>query len=554
MDGNADDNEHMVPPTVIVWGDPPVLEITLPRPTPGPTGPFFVPAKTLRRWCCMSDEKGNELIVLRGLAEDEVLYPMVDGATNEEGFIVPPGRYDLSTESGRPPIAGQDDFFDGVRIIPPLNPTQLGSANIYFQGLPLSRRQMATLTTLVSTPELGADLMERVPLLERIRLRQVSPAMRDAVDSSLGRITKLDAGDLAGLKGRAYRQAVEWLVTKCPNLTKLSAGGPGSFFTDATLKRIAQNCKALRDLNVGKPKPADLRPGKDMVAGDEGIAAVAEHCKELRMLEVVDVRVTDDALVDLGLHAHKLEKLQLHAADPSASMDRRRDQALSGVTGHGVKVLAKGCRQLNAIGIPHSDVCDKGLQALADFCPLLHTLDITGCDKVTDAGMMALAKNFHNFRGLDIYYCKAITDASMQHLVAKGGNLEYLSTGGCLGITDVTLRLLGDKCPKLDLLSVEGCNLITDVGVTSVARHCPRLKCLEVRGCPRVTDASISDVAHFCKDLTHLDVAWCTSVTDASLSSIAQQCKKIKAIDITGCHQVSPECLAFLGTLCSVDC
>eukprot|EP00899_Mesostigma_viride_P007985 jgi/Mesvir1/17188/Mv07608-RA.1 len=555
MDGNTTHGgAYMSPaPTVVALGEPPIFEVTIPRPYPGPAGPIFVPTKTLRRWFWISEEDGKEL-ALQGptAAQDEFIYPMVDGPANEVGFLIPTGRYTVRRESGPLAVTGHDEFFDGVRIFP-LTASKVPGAPLADhlpQGLPIFRRQMATLGSVAGIPGLGAELADRVPLVPRVRLRQVSHALRDAVDGSLSQMAELYAEDLSELGAVSGAAALIWLAGKCPNLVKVTAetrgpgregARPGRFrqhhpnvvLTDASVTRLAERCPGLRYVHLGIYASAVVLPGQEPLAGDKGLAALATQCAELRFLEMPNVNVTDAGLESLGERAGRLEHLALHAWNFA--------RGAAGVGGKGVGALARGCRQLKFLDIVDCLVDDEGMRAVGECCLQLRHLNIAYCRRVTDAGMAAVAAGCGHLMALVLDGCDKVSDASLETLARNCAQLREFKTCRCPGVTDGTVRALGTRCRGLEKLIVNGCGGVTDESVTVVAANCPRLQVLGVAACVGVTDGGIGAVGQGCPCLALLDVTACGGVTDASITVIARNCPGLEVLKAVRCPGVTDE-------------
>ena len=63
-----------------------------------------------------------------------------------------------------------------------------------------------------------------------------------------------------------------------------------------------------------------------------------------------------------------------------------------------------------------STISDAAVQALANSCPNLTTIDLTYCDKITDAAVQALANSCPNLTSDNLRGCHNITDAAAQAL------------------------------------------------------------------------------------------------------------------------------------------
>ena len=213
---------------------------------------------------------------------------------------------------------------------------------------------------------------------------------------------------------------------------------------------------------------------------------------------------------------------------------------------------------------------------LAQSCPMLHTIDLTGCTRVTDIGIQAIALGCPLLKFISVRNASKLTGASLMALgagcplleeftcskQAKFKNTDFdflLSKCPRLRIVDCCMntsqiRLLAKKCPNLQHISLDGdgrCAMIgggchrlevveigcqtSDVGIEAIARGSPLLSDIRLCDCYRVTDKVISVLAQCCPMLHTIDLTGCTRVTDISLRAIALGCPLLKTMYLSGC-------------------
>jgi hypothetical protein len=153
-------------------------------------------------------------------------------------------------------------------------------------------------------------------------------------------------------------EALQSLATHCPELRFLLADRCGSAVSDEGVVELAKGCRALWHLELPK---ADLT--------DRSMRALAEHCKELRWLDLNGCRHVSDE----GLRAFQLPSSS-HQSVLGGDAKKSRAAAAS-----------KACDTLSTVSAP---------------CPHMQSLDLS-CTRVTANGV-------HEFQRL-------MGDAGIQH-------------------------------------------------------------------------------------------------------------------------------------------
>jgi F-box/leucine-rich repeat protein 2/20 len=69
-------------------------------------------------------------------------------------------------------------------------------------------------------------------------------------------------------------------------------------------------------------------------------------------------------------------------------------------------------------------------------------------------------------------YCvlQNIQDEAVQQLAEKCPRLHYLCLSGCSHLTDTSLIVLAQQCHMLSTIEVAGCSQFTDTGFQALAR------------------------------------------------------------------------------------
>lgn len=70
------------------------------------------------------------------------------------------------------------------------------------------------------------------------------------------------------------------------------------------------------------------------------------------------------------------------------------------------------------------NIRDEAVQALAEKCPKLHYLCLSGCSALTDAALIALAQKCTLLSTLEVAGCTQFTDAAFQALARVSFSVE----------------------------------------------------------------------------------------------------------------------------------
>ncbi|XP_062021403.1 uncharacterized protein LOC133737968 [Rosa rugosa] len=186
-----------------------------------------------------------------------------------------------------------------------------------------------------------------------------------------------------------------------------------------------------------------------------------------------------------------------------------------------------------------------GLPALANGCPKLSKVILTGRSSITDQISVSLINLAKNLTYLDLGCCLEVSDKSLE-AIGFCSWISYLSLEWCCQITDKGLGFLANgSCSKtLKTLILAWCEGITDVGVSHLQRmHC--LEHLNLANCGRrITDTggvAISAIS----TLKKLSLIALVKVSDRTIVALAENCLNLEVIDLSDCRLTGVSIRAF---------
>ncbi len=279
------------------------------------------------------------------------------------------------------------------------------------------------------------------------------------------------------------------------------------------LKASTSHCIQLRDV---PPRPVITEQG--LSTQEEGLLVQAI----LRCPEAMEML--------LGLKAWCLGEDRL----VSLALDYFMGKPLScgkGLTNVELGMLANCCPQLTNISLSGCyRITDSGLDTLARGCPQLSSLDLAQCKQITNIGLDALVRGCPKLSSLDLSQCKQITGSGITALLKGCPNLANLNLWGCDQIKDNELITLAQSRPNLSSLDLSWCTQITDIGLRALAEGCPNLSSLNLSHCAKITHGALHALAQGCPHLSSLDLSLCSRITDIGLSALLAAHPRITVI------------------------
>lgn len=307
--------------------------------------------------------------------------------------------------------------------------------------------------------------------------------------------------------------------------------------TSKSLEAIAQHMPHLWELNI-KHCPQ---------IGDVGISAITKHCPELRGLEWSDcVQVTTAGLSNIPHHLTNLQRLHLRDCEEltdtvlSAVLQQcphLRVLKIPGAESVTGEVWARVQEWAHGEGVylgvqtldlsENSWVDKETLTSISECCPLLHTIQLLGCDQVDDPGVQQLIQACPGLSFLDLTGCDLVTHNAFStsgaqdspHVKWTGLSLAYCSPGP-VGIADQLFAYIGSQLGSLTQIKLCGAK-VTDAGIQILAQQCPHLVNVDLSGCMYISDQALVYLAQHCWSLQRLFVSHCVGITDDGVKALA---------------------------------
>ncbi|XP_030842168.1 F-box/LRR-repeat protein 2 [Strongylocentrotus purpuratus] len=214
------------------------------------------------------------------------------------------------------------------------------------------------------------------------------------IHTAVARLPKLETLRLCGINSIPEEDAIKIFETVGPQLICLDMTGCHQIMTDDILRLIVKNCKVLEDLCLAFCMKLTGEPLRMLFRDQERssnltllrmsgckdlyhdiLLDMSKACVNLNKLYMAGIKSVDDTLLfSIANHMPHLKNISLKSCVGSSA-----DQ----VTDNGVVELTRCC--------PLEDIClagihnitDKSIFALANNCPDLKTLFVSGCSKVT---------------------------------------------------------------------------------------------------------------------------------------------------------------------------
>ena len=167
----------------------------------------------------------------------------------------------------------------------------------------------------------------------------------------------------------------------CPNLHSLDLTGFNS--TDEKLRVIAENCRALRSINLYS----------NGLITDKGLEFFAEHCPNLISINLVGCwNLTARGILSISKHCFNLQTIEL---ERYFDMDNYREGP--DLTDEDILQFVIGCPALRTIHFEGYSFTTIGLEHIATHCDKLRFINITGPNITTD-DIQSLFDRYHNLQ------------------------------------------------------------------------------------------------------------------------------------------------------------
>lgn len=382
------------------------------------------------------------------------------------------------------------------------------------------------------------------------------------------------------------------IAHSCTNITGLAFLRCHSI-SDKTLKAFARYNRPLTSIRLHACPEIS----------SEGIIAIAEGCRQLKVLDLVAVRhfrsralVDHDVAAALGSNTSGLQEVRLCEEALGASLidDSCLAPLVTGCPGlrtvelHGVDVsdealilMGGSCHQLECLILKNTWVTYRGIDAIVNGCQCLNSLVINGCwvrtlsrqtnngDESWAAPLMPASSVFPPIMKCISLCCQNLVRLELSDLDTHPVDtlmtllevpfllqLEILSLKWsrlCEPIAagskiDEVMSGVMERCISLQAMNMEGYPGSLDQVLQSAYRSMPRLHIVEIPS-TKVTDNGLKVLAMSGLKLTKINLSCCHSVKECGLVKIVKAMEStLKDINLYGVDSISDDTIsAILG-------
>jgi len=324
-----------------------------------------------------------------------------------------------------------------------------------------------------------------------------------------------------------------------------------SHLSSKALLTLGQNGNHIRELDFS------LCPA----ATDEVLSSLSSSCPGIQNLVLNNCPgITAATLVSIAKNCPGLSHLQL------AGFTQQQP---------GLKYLLT-MTNLQSLSLENwGSLTDQNLINLGTSLPLLHSLDLTNCRRITTAGIKGLlSPNPTKFQVLKLAGCLRINSECLTSIASCSG-LRAIALNSGNGINDEGLKQLG-SCKQLCSVSLSYLDSITNEGIkellvnASQLRHVSFLFLRQVdtyafkhlANCRKITvirwegktvtirDEDLIAVVPSLPGLEELYLQDCAGVTDEGIVALAKSCTRLRVIYISSCPKFTDKALEALAAYC----
>ncbi|KAM4028464.1 F-box/LRR-repeat protein 6 [Anomaloglossus baeobatrachus] len=191
------------------------------------------------------------------------------------------------------------------------------------------------------------------------------------------------------------------------------------------------------------------------------------------------------------------------------------------------------------------------LQSLASFCPLLTSLTLSHCSKVTADALVSVGDHCPLLSSLNLQNTEVDSKALPVFLAVHGSSLRCLFLTINCQTNSILSLLASGSCPELRMLEVNQGKTHVQVYAEGLQAFCPKLEVLRLMNIVfelKFHSSTGVPVGPGFSHLHELSLATCmlSHITDTALKRLLRDCTNLRVLDLRGCNRVTPECISEL--------
>lgn len=203
---------------------------------------------------------------------------------------------------------------------------------------------------------------------------------------------------------------------------------------------------------------------------------------------------------------------------------------------------------LKYLSLKNSKITGIYLIEIIEKCKELNIIDVSGCLMIDDNIVNKLLITCPLLNTIEIRNCRKLTDLSIQYLIEYGKNIIHINIGGNFNITEPgVLQLIKNHPNKhlLQSLNISGLPISENI-LENLSLHCTSLKYLGI-GYAIISEISLRKYLELSgSKLEHLVISWITppfgyteDLSPDLLDYISRTCPKLHTLDISGLRNMT---------------
>lgn len=303
---------------------------------------------------------------------------------------------------------------------------------------------------------------------------------------------------------RIYDLALHIIANNCKHLEFISLNSC-KYITDNGIKIFVRDCKTITTISldccnitnnslryIGRYSPQILNLSLCCCYSitDLGLIYLANSCKKLITLYLIDTHITDFGLYNITINCKQLYCLDL------VYCNLITDETIYSFNDlHYISILYLGNM---------SYITDDSIQLLLNKCITLQIFSLYKCDSITDNAFKLINNNSCKIIELDLSYCNKITDKSMKIICKYWNTLEKINIKST-NITNETAKYITNNCKCIKEINLENTK-ITDIAVKYIALYCDLLEIINLSKCSNITYDGVRYIFNYCKNLRYVSL------------------------------------------------
>eukprot|EP01032_Pedospumella_encystans_P011611 gene11611-13493_t len=285
------------------------------------------------------------------------------------------------------------------------------------------------------------------------------------IESDLS-LLEINAGDNLNLR----EDVLIALVSRCPLLQTVNATA-GIYFTERLPVSLSKRCPQLRRVTLYTTSDFGEDSDEDDFVEQQstGYCELFQSCRQLQEVDcggdfsLANMQTLADCCKELTSVSLRHWGMKFYA-EQYASRGRLREYAV----------------QLE----------DSVLYALAQYCPSLTSVSITGHAKLSNEAISALSNNAKT--------CANILDSTVVAIAEHCPLLENIDFSNCPHITNVGINALARCCRRLTNVALRRCRGIQNIDIQGLIRRARYIETLSIARNPQLTFAAVEELPLYC--------------------------------------------------------